>query len=87
MAMTFDWDYGPMTNHPADPRYDDSEDLARERWEEDHTYIERIGEDAVEEILYALEHGIKSENAMRDLVTVVNAAWDAEKKKQEDYYE
>ena len=85
MSACFDWDYGPMTNNPADPRYDDSEDLAREEWECDNSYLDRIGEDAVEEILYALEHGMKSEDARKDLERCVNAAWEREKKKQEEH--
>jgi hypothetical protein len=52
----FDADYGPYRGDPRDPRYDDSEDLAREEWESENTYAERIGEDAVEEILFALEN-------------------------------
>lgn len=72
------------TGHPNDPRYDDSEDLAREEWECDSSYLERIGEDAVEEILYSLQHGMKSEDARKDLERCVNAAWEQEKKKHEE---
>lgn len=80
----FDADYGPYRGDPRDPRYDDSEDLAREEWESENTYAERIGEDAVEEILYSLQHGMKSEDARKDLERCVNAAWEQEKKRQED---
>jgi hypothetical protein len=83
MSACFDWDYGPMTNDPRDPRYDDSEDLAREEWESENTYAERIGEDAVEEILYALETWSAAE-AARDLKKAVDVAWELEKKRQED---
>jgi hypothetical protein len=79
----FDADYGPYRGDPRDPRYDDSEDLAREEWESENTYAERIGEDAVEEILYSLENWSAAE-AARDLKKAVDAAWEQEKKRQEE---
>jgi hypothetical protein len=72
--MMFDQDYGPYLGHPADPRYDDSEDVARDAWECDETYIAKLGEDAIEEILYSLQHG-KAEEAKADLIKAVEAAW------------
>jgi hypothetical protein len=72
--MSFDADYGPYTGHPSDPRYDDSEDLARDKWECDETYIDKLGADAVEEIMWALQFG-KAEEAKADLIKAVDAAW------------
>jgi hypothetical protein len=83
MSAMFDADYGPYRGDPRDPRYDDSEDLAREEWEDDNSYVDRIGESAVEEILHALEHG-KPEDAKRDLERRVNACW--QQKKHEDHH-
>ena len=73
--MGFDTDYGTYNGYPADPRYDDSEDVARDKWECDETYIAKLGEDAIEEILYSLQHG-KAEDAKADLIKAINAAWE-----------
>ena len=70
----FDPDYGPYLGDPRDPRYDDTEDMAREEWEAENTYAERIGEDAVEEILYALENWSAAEARMA-LKKAVDAVW------------
>lgn len=84
--MSFDADYGPYRGDPRDPRYDDSEDLARDEWECDNTYLAKLGEDAVEEIMWALQFG-DAEDAKRDLQKAIDAAWQAEKNKQEDHCE
>lgn len=81
--MSFDADYGPYRGDPRDPRYDDSEDLARDEWEGENTYIEKLGADAVEEIMWALQFG-ESEEAKQDLCKAIDAAWEAEKKQLEN---
>jgi hypothetical protein len=80
--MGFDSDYGPYNGHPADPRYDNSEDIARDAWECDNTYFEKLGPDAVEEIMWALQFG-KADEAKADLIKAINAAWEQYKTENE----
>lgn len=81
--MSFDWDYGPYRGDPRDPRYDDSEELARESWEEDNAITEIISDDSVNEILWELLHG-SPETAFKDLERSMDAAWEQEKKRLEE---
>lgn len=80
----FDADYGPYLGDPRDPRYDDSEELARESWEEDNAITEIIDSCAVNEILWELLHG-NQETAFKDLERCMDAAWEQEKKRLEEY--
>lgn len=81
--MTFDWDYGPYLGDPRDPRYDDSEDMARERWEDDNAITEILSVDSVNEILWELLHGNR-DTAFADIERAMNAAWEQEKKRSYD---
>jgi hypothetical protein len=83
MSACFDWDYGPYRNDPRDPRYDDSEELAREEWEADNAITEILSDDSVNEILFELLHGSR-DKAFSDIEKAMDAAWEQEKKKQED---
>ena len=80
----FDADYGPYLGDPRDPRYDDSEDMAREEWEADNAITEILSDDAVNEILWELLHGSR-DTAFQDIEKAMHAAWEQEKKRLEDY--
>jgi hypothetical protein len=82
MGLMFDSDYLEYRGHPADPRYDDSEDVARDKWECEETYIAKLGPDAVEEIMWALQFG-EAEDAKDDLIKAINAAWEQYKTENE----
>lgn len=80
----FDPDYGPYLGDPRDPRYDDSEDLARDEWEADNAITEILSDDSINEILFELMHG-SPEKAFSDIEKAMDAAWEQEKQRQEEY--
>lgn len=83
VSACFDWDYGPYRGDPRDPRYDDAEDMAREEWEADNAITEILSDDSVNEILFELMHGSPAK-AFSDLEKAMDAAWEQEKRRQED---
>lgn len=72
--MSFDADYLEYRADPRDPRYDDSEEMAREEWESDNAITEILSEDSVNEILFELLHGSR-DTAAQDLRKAMDAAW------------
>lgn len=84
MSACFDWDYGPYLGRANDPRYDDSEELAREEWEADNAITEILSDDSVNEIMFELLHGSR-DKAFSDIEKAMDAAWEQEKKRQEEY--
>lgn len=78
----FDPDYGPYLGDPRDPRYDDSEDLAREEWEYDTPYKDMIGLDMMEDILLELYTGSPN-TACTMIEKAVDLAWSEHVKKLE----
>ena len=80
----FDPDYGPYRGDPRDPRYDDSEEMAREEWEADNAITEILSDDSVNEIMFELLHG-SPQKAFRDIEKAMDAAWEQEKQRQEEY--
>lgn len=82
--MSFDPDYGPYLGDPRDPRYDDSEEMARDEWESENAITEILSDDSVNEILWELLHGSR-DTAFQDIEKAMAAAWEQEKKRLEDY--
>lgn len=84
--MSFDPDYGPYNGDPRDPRYDDSEDLAREEWYCDTRYEDMLGLDMIQDVLLELHTG--SPNAACTMMEkAVDEAWaEHVKKLEQDRY-
>lgn len=80
--MIFDPDYGPYRGDPRDPRYDDSEDFAREEWECDTSYQDMFGLEAMEDILYELYTG-SANTALTMMEKAIDQSWAEHVKKLE----
>lgn len=67
--------WGPIRSS-SDPRYDDSEERARETWEEETSFIDMLPESVINSVLEQIQNR-KFEAARKALLEAMDAAWDA----------